>query len=86
MEMQKTSYICHFLIFKDILNATNKIGKKTWNRHNLLVTLCSTYNNLNYYIPMIFLAQIQASHAGEITTRREKNPYLHTGNTVPNMV
>ena len=30
-----------------------------------------------YYIPVIFMAQIQASHAGEIQ-HDGKNPYLHT--------
>ena len=33
---------------------------------------------LYYYIPVIFLAQIQASHASEIQHDEKKNPYLHT--------
>ena len=32
------------------------------------------------YIPVVFLAQIQASHTGEIPIQHDekKNPYLHT--------
>ena len=35
-------------------------------------------NIRHYCVPVIFLAQIQASHAGEIQHDGKKNSYLHS--------